>query len=146
MVGLKETEAAPVSRYTTRAVLTAEDRVIEDAAVLAGRTRYGLTTAQGEATLDQHPHVTGERRTAFWQMIEAQGSAIIAGEAGTGKSTTLAAVRDAYEAAGYRVIGMSWTNQVVQNLQRDGFDDATTIAAELYRLDSRQPDGIAALC
>ena len=40
------------------------------------------------------------------------------------------------EAAGYRVIGMAWTNQVVQNLQRDGFDDATTIAAELKRLET----------
>ena len=31
---------------------------------------------------------------------------------------------------------MSWTNQVVQNMKRDGFDDATTVAAELYRLDN----------
>ena len=44
-------------------------------------------------------------------------------------------MRDAYEAAGYRVIGMSWTNQVMQNLRQDGFRDATTVAAELYRLD-----------
>ena len=67
---------------------------------------------------------------------EAGGLAVIAGEAGTGKSTTLAAVRDAYEAAGYRVIGMAWTNAIVQNLQRDGFGHATTIAAELKRLES----------
>ena len=137
VVGLKESEAAPVSRYTTRAVLKAEGQVIEDAAALAGRTRYGLTTVQGEATLDRHRQVTGERRTAFWHMTEAQGIAILAGESGAGKSTTLTAVRDAYEAAGYRVIGMAWTNRVVQNLQRDGFDNATTIAAELNRLESK---------
>lgn len=137
VVGLKESEAALVSRYTTRAVLTAEGQVIEDAAALAGRTRYGLTTVQGEATLDRHRQVTGERRTAFWHMTEAQGIAILAGESGAGKSTTLTAVRDAYEAAGYRVIGMAWTNRVVQNLQRDGFDNATTIAAELNRLESK---------
>ena len=61
---------------------------------------------------------------------------MIAGEAGTGKSTTLAAVRDAYEASGYRVIGMAWTNAVVQNLGHDGFRNATTIAAELRRLET----------
>ena len=79
-------------------------------------------------------------------MTEAKGLAVLAGEAGTGKSTTLAAVRDAYESAGYRVIGMSWTNQVVQNLQRDGFRDATTVAAELYRLDRGSTAGTAAPC
>jgi Ti-type conjugative transfer relaxase TraA len=136
VVGLRETETAPVSRYTTRAVLDAEGRIVEDTAALAGRTRYGLTTVQAEAALDRHPQVTGERRKAFWHATEAQGFAVIAGESGTGKSTTLAAVRDAYEAAGYRVIGMAWTNAVVQSLQRDGFSNATTIAAELYRLDN----------
>ena len=135
VVGLRETETAPVSRYTTRAVLDDEARVMRDASALAGDTRHGLSTAQGEAALDRHPQVAAERRAAFWELTDAKGLAVLAGEAGTGKSTTLAAVRDAYETAGYRVIGMSWTNQVVQNLQQDGFRDATTVAAELYRLD-----------
>ena len=135
VVGLKETETAAVSRYTTRAVLADEARVMRDAAAMAGDTRHGLTAAEGEAALDRHPQVTGERRDAFWELTDAKGVAVLTGEAGTGKSTTLAAVRDAYEAAGYQVIGMSWTNQVVQNLRQDGFRDATTVAAELYRLD-----------
>ena len=136
VIGLKESVDAPVPRYTTRAVLADEARVIQDAAALAARSRYGLTRAQSEAALSWHPQVTGERRTAFLKATEAGGLAVIAGEAGTGKSTTLAAVRDAYEAAGYRVIGMAWTNAIVQNLQRDGFGHATTIAAELKRLES----------
>jgi Ti-type conjugative transfer relaxase TraA len=135
VVGLREIETAPVSRYTTRAVLADEARVMRDADAMAGDTRHGLTAAQGEAALDRHPQVSGERRAAFWELTDAKGVAVLAGEAGTGKSTTLAAVRDAYETAGYRVIGMSWTNQVVQNLKQDGFRDATTVAAELYRLD-----------
>ena len=36
VIGLKETEEAPVSRYTTRAVLQDEGRILEDAATLAG--------------------------------------------------------------------------------------------------------------
>ena len=135
VVGLRETETAPISRYTTRTVLADEARVMHDASALAGDTRYGVTAAHGEAALDRYPQVTGERRAAFWELTDAKGVAVLAGEAGTGKSTTLAAVRDAYETAGYRVIGMSWTNQVVQNLKQDGFRDATTVAAELYRLD-----------
>ena len=101
----KETETAAVSRYTTRAVLADEARVMRDAAAMAGDTRHGLTAAEGEAALDRHPQVTGERRDVFWELTDAKGVAVLAGEAGTGKSTTLAAVRDAYEAAGYQVIG-----------------------------------------
>jgi Ti-type conjugative transfer relaxase TraA len=135
VVGLKETETAPVSRYTTRGVLAAEVRVMRDAEAMAGAGRHGLAAVACQAALHRHKQVTGERRAAFWELTQARGLAVLAGEAGTGKSTTLAAVRDAYESAGYRVIGMSWTNQVVQNLKQDGFRDATTVAAELYRLD-----------
>ena len=137
VVGLKENSAALVSRYTTRAVLEAEDRVLQDAAALAGQTRFGLTSAQGDTVLDQHPHLRGEQRGAFWHATQAGGIAVIAGEAGTGKTATLTAIRDGYEAAGYRVIGMAWTNAVVQDLQRDGFGNATTIAAELNRIENK---------
>ena len=136
VVGLKENEAAPVSRYTTRTVLAAEAKVIADAAALASDFRHGLTSVQAEATLDRHSHLRGEQRAAFWHATEGAGLAIIAGEAGTGKSTTLAAIRDGYEQAGYQVIGMAWTNAVVQDLRRDGSRNASTIASELYRIDT----------
>jgi ATP-dependent exoDNAse (exonuclease V) alpha subunit len=137
VVGLKETEAAPVSRYTTRAVRTAESRVLEDAGALAGQRRYGLTSAQGDAALDRHPQLRGEQRAVFWRATEAGGLTVIAGEASTGKTATLAAIRDGYETAGYGVIGMAWTNAVMQDLQRDGFGNATTIPAELNRLETK---------
>ena len=37
VIGLKETAEAPVSRYTTRAVLQDEGRILEDAAALAAK-------------------------------------------------------------------------------------------------------------
>jgi Ti-type conjugative transfer relaxase TraA len=136
VVGLKENAEAPVSRYTTRTVLQDEERVLTDAAVLAGRTRHGLTSVQGDTALDRHPLVTGDRRAAFCHATEASGLSIIAGESGAGKSTTLAAVRDAYEEAGYQVLGLSWTHSVVQNLRNDGFRHAETVAAMLKRREA----------
>jgi hypothetical protein len=136
VVGLKEAADAPVSRYTTRTVLKAEDQVIEDAAALAGQTRHGLTAAQGQAALDRHAQLSAEQRGAFWHATQAGGLAVIAGESGAGKSTVLAAVRDSYEVAGYRVIGMAWTNALVQDMRRDGYREATTIASGLRRLDN----------
>ena len=43
VIGLKETAEAPVSRYTTRAVLQDEGRILEDAATLAARRQYEIT-------------------------------------------------------------------------------------------------------
>ena len=50
-----------------------------------------------------------------------EGLAIIDGQAGTGKSFTMAAIREAYEEAGYRVIGLGPTNAVAQDMRGDGF-------------------------
>jgi Ti-type conjugative transfer relaxase TraA len=136
VVGLKETEDAPVSRYTTRTVLAGETKVIADADALAKRTGYGLSTAQGDAVLARHPHLKDDQRAAVRHGIGASGFAVIAGESATGKSSALAVIRDAYEAAGFRVIGMAWTNPVVQDMRRDGYREATTIASELRRLET----------
>ena len=135
VIGLRESEAAPVSRYTTDAVLAAERQVMADARTLGDLARHGLSAAQLEAALARNPQVTGEREAAFRHVTEAGGLAVIAGKSGTGKSTTLAAVRDAYERAGYRVIGLSWTNAVVDDMRRGGFRDAATIASELRQVE-----------
>src|ERR1019366_8130402 len=67
-------------------------------------------------------------------------SPLIAGEAGTGKSTTFAAIREGLEAEGYHVIGQSHTNKVVQAMRADGFDHAATVTSELMRLDNWRGD------
>ena len=81
------------------------------------------------------PHLDQEQRDAFAHATGTEGLALIAGEAGTGKSVTIEAVRDAYADAGYNVRGLSWTNAVVQDMKRDGFENASTIASEFERLD-----------
>jgi hypothetical protein len=62
--------------------------------------------------------------------------AIIDGQAGTGKSYTLAAIREAYEASGARVIGLAPTNAVAQDMKGDGFGHAATLHSELFALNN----------
>ena len=62
------------------------------------------------------------------------GLKLIEGRAGTGKSYTLAAVREAHEAAGYRVVGLAPTNAVAQDLKADGFTEAGTVHAALFAI------------
>ena len=133
VIPLRENENAPVSRYTTRAVIADENRITDAAARLDKRTKHGLSATTLADTLDHHPRLIGEQRAALERATRAGGLAIVAGEAGTGKSATLGAIRDAYEAGGYDVRGLAHTNTVKEDLKADGFRNASTIQAELMR-------------
>lgn len=136
VVGLREATDAHVSRYTTRTVLADEAKVMADAKALAGRISFGLAARQVDAVLAQHPQLKDEQRAVVRHGTAPGGLAVIAGESATGKSAALAVIREGYEAAGYRVVGMSWTNAVVQDMRRDGYREAATIASELKRLET----------
>ena len=60
-----------------------------------------------------------EQLRAFRHATASEGLALIDGQAGTGKSYTIAAIRQAYEIAGYRVVGLAPTNAVAQDMHAD---------------------------
>jgi ATP-dependent exoDNAse (exonuclease V) alpha subunit len=62
--------------------------------------------------------------------------ALIDGQAGTGKSFTMAAIRHVYEAQGYKVVGLAPTNAVAQDMQQEGFASARTVHSELFSLNN----------
>lgn len=75
-----------------------------------------------------------DQAAAFEHAIGAGHLKLIEGRAGTGKSYTLAAIRDAYERDGKRVVGLAPTNAVAQDLAADGFREARTVHAALFAL------------
>jgi hypothetical protein len=135
VIGLHETADAPVSHYTTRTVLEAERALLRDTAALAGDTGHGVRAGHVERARAAS-RLNDEQAEALRHATRPGGFAIIAGEAGTGKSRVLGTIREAYEADGYRVTGMSWTNSVVQDMRQDGFAHASTIAAAMKRLEA----------
>ena len=76
--------------------------------------------------------------------MSSGGLKLIEGRAGTGKSYTLAAVREAHEAAGHRVVGLAPTNAVAQDLKADGFAEAGTVHAALFALKNGARAGTGA--
>src|ERR1017187_9456276 len=88
---------------------------------LASGTWHGITDYHRAATLDQFATLRRDQCTAFEHATEPGGLALIDGQAGTGKSFTVSAIRSAYEDAGYNVIGLAPTNAVAQEMGRDGF-------------------------
>jgi ATP-dependent exoDNAse (exonuclease V) alpha subunit len=102
---------------------------------LASAQSHGIGKRQLAAVLSGST-MTEEQRRAFAHATTAGGLALIDGQAGTGKSFTLATVREAYEASGCRVIGLAPSNKVAKALQGDGFTHAATIHSEIFALNN----------
>ncbi|HYD63937.1 AAA family ATPase [Azospirillum sp.] len=124
-------EAAEV--FTTRSVRRQEREILERLAAIHARRHAvapaAVTAAAAARSMD------GEQLHAFRRAVGAEGLVIVQGDAGTGKSYAMGAVRDAHERAGYRVVGCAPTNTVAADLRRDGFREADTLHATLWRLE-----------
>ncbi len=106
-------------RYTIKEVREQEKEVIKAADKIATnrkaiKGRYAQAVAQ-EMTLDP------EQEAAFLKATGTDGLVVIEGLAGTGKSHSLAAIREAHERAGWRVVGLAPTNAVVEDMRKSGF-------------------------
>jgi len=120
-------------RFTTREV-----REQERAAMAAGgglsRQRTGAVTERSATAAIEARTLRPDQAEAFAYATAAGHLKLIEGRAGTGKSYTLAAIRDAYERDGKRVVGLAPTNAVAQDLAADGFREARTVHAALFAL------------
>ena len=123
----------PQTRYTTTEVLETEQHVLRAAAALACNDHHGIS-ARPES--DKFRTMTAEQSYALVHATGPEGLAIIDGQAGTGKSFTMSAIREAYEKSGYRVVGLAPTNAVAEGMKDDGFTRARTAHSELFALNN----------
>ena len=121
-------------RFSTRTVRAQERAALADgAAVSEARHHQGVKARHRDAALASRT-LREDQRAAFEHAVADGGLKLIEGRAGTGKSYTLAAVRVAHEAAGYRVVGLAPTNAVAQDLKADGFSETATVHSALFAL------------
>jgi len=138
IVNLSDELNGPTTRYTTKTVLAAEHSVLRAASALAeDRTHdVGDKTRAMILRRSQFETARAEQAQAIREATGPGGLALIDGQAGTGKSYTISAIRQAYETAGCRVIGLAPTNAVALDMQRDGFGRASTLHSELFALNN----------
>ena len=124
--------------YTTREVREEEQRVCRYAEQIAENN--GCKVSKKSMRAVESTYTLGvDQKEAFLAAIgrdkefQDQGLVIIQGRAGTGKSYTLQAIREAYEKDSVEVIGLAPTNTVAQDLKTDaGFSEAKTVHKMLF--------------
>ncbi|MBL8812272.1 MAG: relaxase domain-containing protein [Planctomycetaceae bacterium] len=122
--------------FTTRDMWTLEQQFLKSTEVLRSRPGAQVSKRNVEQTLSRNPQLDDEQRSAVRTLL-TQDSAIrvLTGVAGSGKSTTIGAVRDGFEQQGFRVFGGALSGIAKEELVAKTGIKARTVASYLYHLD-----------
>jgi hypothetical protein len=122
-------------------VLADEQRIAELADTLAGRAGaevHWSTACDAIESLQVRlggPLTDTQRRVAMGLMTGGHSLDVVVGIAGSGKTTTLSAVRAGFETAGYTVLGTATSGQAAKTLGEGAGMESRTIASMTWRLD-----------
>jgi Ti-type conjugative transfer relaxase TraA len=115
-------------RFTTREMFNLERSLLTNADTLAHRANHGVDTKARTRILAKHDLSPEQQRAAI--DITASGDLkSLAGVAGSGKSTTLKALREIWEKEGYTVKGAALAGIAVDNLQQAAGIKSRTLAS-----------------
>jgi Ti-type conjugative transfer relaxase TraA len=126
-------------RFTTREMFNLERSLLSNADALAHRADHGVDLKSRTRILAKHDLSPEQQRAAL--RITGNGDLkALAGVAGSGKSTTLKALREIWEKEGYSVKGAALAGIAVDNLEKAaGIKSRTLASYELAWNSGRDP-------
>ncbi|HLJ07700.1 MAG TPA: AAA family ATPase, partial [Acidimicrobiia bacterium] len=131
-------------RWTTPDMLATETRLIDGA---RSRADDGVGIAGSDhvtAAVAARPTLSAEQRAMIERLCgSGAGVEVVVGVAGSGKTFALAAARDAWEAAGHRVLGAALSARAAAELQDGSGIPSATLARLLADLDRPDAGGLA---
>jgi Ti-type conjugative transfer relaxase TraA len=120
-------------RFTSRAMIEAEQRLGRASELLAERERHGVNQQEREGALARAGQrglaLSGEQRAAFEHVTDGRGLSVVVGYAGTGKSAMLGVAREAWGSAGYIVRGAALSGIAAEGLEHGSGITSRTIAS-----------------
>jgi ATP-dependent exoDNAse (exonuclease V) alpha subunit len=116
----------PGRLFTTPAMMELERETIDR--MHAGRAQHPelVTESTRNAIAREYAHLNESQRTAVQEILTSRDQVTaLEGTAGTGKTTALAAVREAAEREGYEVKGFAPTSRAAHKLAEAGMESST---------------------
>jgi conjugative relaxase-like TrwC/TraI family protein len=128
-----------VERFSTPELLALERQLVTGATQRAGERCAVVRSELVRQVLDRHATV-GEDQAAMVRDLTqgGDGVAVVVGRAGSGKTWALGLTREAFELAGYQVLGCAPTGIATVGLAEEGFADARTADRLLLDIQHRR--------
>jgi len=129
---------APSRAYTTQEMIDCERDTIQ--VMRKGQNRHSVIVSAGRqrAIEKAYPHLSEGQRRAVEQILSSHDQVTaLEGVAGSGKTTSLAAIREGTERDGYKVEGFAPTSRAAQKLAEAGIE-SSTLQRHLAQTDERR--------
>lgn len=126
-------DARGEDRFTTRAIIDAEQRLHRAAERMAEGARHQVRDTERQAALARAEArgmvLSNEQADALAHVMDGRDLGVVVGHAGTGKSAMLRVAREAWEAAGFEVQGVALSGIAAENLESGSSILSRTIAS-----------------
>jgi conjugative relaxase-like TrwC/TraI family protein len=123
---IETSNRGPGRAFTTGEMIGYERNTIE--AMRAGQKQHGpIASFETRREIEkENPHLSTSQRVAVEQILSSRDQVTaLEGVAGAGKTTSLAAIREAAERDGYKVEGFAPTSRAAQKLSEAGIESST---------------------
>lgn len=135
------------TRYTTKAILEREQRMLKQVEELRSVKRFQLDVLAvardlqrklpltDEMSVDDRKRNLDQRKAAEYLLTAPGAVQVVQGRAGTGKTYLLDVCREVWEKAGFKVTGVSLAGVAARNLQNEAGIPSETLALRIKQLD-----------
>jgi Ti-type conjugative transfer relaxase TraA len=124
------------ARFSAVDMLAREQRNVALAKEMKATQLHKVDPAIVEQVLSKYPTMTDEQRNYVTGVaLEGRQLSTLVGDAGTGKSYCQLALKECWEAQGYRVLGTALAAQAGEELESASGIKSGTLQSLLYRLD-----------
>jgi len=126
------------AKYTTRELIRVEYQMANQAIWLSQRSSHAVNRAVLSGVLSRNDRLSDEQKTAIEHVASPGRIAAVIGRAGAGKTTMMKSACEAWEAAGYRVVGGALAGKAAEGLEREAGIVSRTLSAWELRWDQQR--------